>query len=195
MLRQILIWFLMLLSGCASTNNVSYPPLVDAFGKVSERTGDVILSNANGTRQLELGDSVFVGDRIVTAEAAALTLTLSPGQILQLESNSEWTIDSVVTNGAVFGSQTSLESGAMQLSGKEYMPHSLKILTPQAEITTLSENFRLTIAPSGELRIDALDGVAVTVKNDQGALVTSETRPSVHVAQGSAPVDPDSFKD
>ena len=116
-------------------------------------------------------------------------------QILQLESNSEWTIDSVVTNGAVFGSQTSLESGAMQLSGKEYMPHSLKILTPQAEITTLSENFRLAIAPSGELRIDALDGVAVTVKNDQGALVTSENRPSVHVVQGSAPVDPDSFKD
>ena len=117
-------------------------------------------------QSLALGDRLNVPDEIVTGANSQVRLRLISGQEITLDEGSRWTLNSVVSNGAVYASESELANGLMIISGAEYMPHRMKIAVPQGLITTFSEN--ISIRLDEETTVLALDTVPVTVSNVHG---------------------------
>jgi len=185
--RPILALMVTLVSACSSTGNANYPPLTHAFGKIEQSGGAAEVIRESMSVALRSGDAVYVGDEILVRSDAAVSIVLESGQRVELSGSTRWSIDKAASNGAAFGSQTSLQSGSLEVSGQEYMPHTLKIVTPLAEVSTFSENFRLTLdATQTQLTVQALDATPVTVKNADGELAM-ETALAVAIVEGRSP--------
>ena len=178
---------LVLVSACTSGGTANYPPLTHAFGKVARLEGQAEVARDSGARELGPGDAVFVGDDVFVHSGATLAIVLASGQVVTLSRETRWGIDKAVSNGAAFGSETSLRSGSFEISGEEYMPHALKIVTPLAEVSTFSENFRLTLdATENKLTAQSLDATPITLKNAVGELAL-EAALEVAVVEGRLP--------
>lgn len=187
LLLATLGWAL-LAGGCASST-ANYPPLQDPFGKVSHIEGRVDVSRNGEYRQVHIGASIFVGDTVLAEEFASIGFVLAPGQRVRLSAGAIWEITDVISNGAAFGSDTKLEQGLLEVSGDEYMPHRMIVRTNDAEITTYSENFSVSVK-GDESIIQSLDNTEIRVNNAKGHLVLDKVNDVVIVTAGSAPRRP-----
>jgi hypothetical protein len=183
----MLIIIQVLLSACASNGNANYPPLTHAFGKVVRLDGQAEAVRDSETRELGPGDALFVGEEVSVRSGAVVAIVLASGQVVKLSGSARWRIDKAVSNGAAFGSETTLRSGSFEILGEEYMPHTLKIVTPLAEVSTFSENFRLTLdAAENKLTAQSLDATPITLTNAAGELAL-EAALAVAVVEGRLP--------
>ena len=191
---SILLVALVALSGGCTPTSASYPPLTEYFGTVVFAKGEVRRGSTVQTlsQSLALGDRLNVLDEIVTGSNSQVRVRLISGQEITLDEGSRWTLNSVVSNGAVYASESVLASGLISVSGVEYMPHQMKIEIPQGLITTFSENISIRIGE--ETTVFALDTVPVTVSNVHGK-VTLGYGQATKLIDGARPQRPETVLD
>lgn len=188
--RWLMIGVTCLLCACTS-DNANYPQLKSAFGRISQLDGSSGVVRHEVLTPAGPGSSIYVGDEILIEAGAWLQITLAPGQVVELKSDTRWLVDNVVSNGAAYGSETRLMSGELQVHGEDYMPHQFKIVTPVAEITTFSENFRLKYETEEDrLSVMSFDEVPIVVSNRTGLQTIKSSRYESVVMGKSAPTVP-----
>lgn len=107
----------------------------DPVGQVIKLSGNATVTRENATAPLVLGAALEPGDLLATDASGRVRLQLIDGSIINLGSQSEFSIDSVMSSDPAMGRQVSLDllNGALRAFAAPATPKSrFEIRTPNA---------------------------------------------------------------
>ena len=171
MTRRFLLYGIVLLSLYCSLTTLSAGP--SAIGIVAEMRGRALAELNEQRRSLGFNSSVFLGDRLKTAEDSRLAVLLAEKTRLRLGANTTVTIDKFIAEA---GGELSLGSGALLIEAPvNSLPEGLTVESPFALIAVRGTVFFAGLingvfgvfVKSGSLDVTAA-GKTVRLKKGEG---------------------------
>lgn len=161
----------------------------ESAGEIDRIQGSAVATLGSFSRPLRLGSEVFVGDRLVTADASRLRIRFLDGAVMSLGDNSSMIIESYEIEGDEPKALLDVVHGVfLAASGAiaRIRTDAFRVSTPSAVLGV--RGTEVWGRQSGaELEVAFLSGTAIIVSNPAGAVAMTEPGSGLKVVTGERP--------